>query len=77
MTDDPKVRERKPYAPTVPKTNAENLPLMLRVREAAELANTCDRSILGWIHAGEVKAIKIGTTWRIPRDPFLEKLGIA
>lgn len=67
---------RQPYTPTVPAASADGLPVMLRIKDAASVANLSERGLLNLIKSGEVKAIKIGTAWRIPRDSFLRKLGI-
>ena len=66
----------QPYTPTVPAASVDGLPVMLRIRDAAPIANLSERGLLNLIRSGEVRAVKVGTAWRIPRDPFLRQLGI-
>jgi excisionase family DNA binding protein len=48
--------------------------LTLKVKEAARLARTGDRSIYNLINAGAIPALYFGRTIRIPRAAFLKWL---
>lgn len=67
-------RQRKPYEPTTPATSADGLPLMLTVTQCAELAASSSRHVLNLIHSGEIKATRVGSSWRVPRDFYLSYL---
>lgn len=55
----------------------DDLPMMLDVSTAAALRNNSCRFIYKMCVSGEIKANKIGTSWRIDRDAFLQQIGLA
>lgn len=46
---------------------------MVSVKEAAEMFSVTKRTVFRWIESGQIKAIKIGGTVRIP-DEEIERL---
>lgn len=59
------------YTPTTPRTSTANLPVMLETKTLAEIANCSRRNILNQLERGVIKGVRIGNTWRVPRDYFL------
>jgi excisionase family DNA binding protein len=53
-----------------------DLPLVLTVEEFARLARISRSLAYERVAAGEIPAIRVGRTWRIPRDRALEFLGL-
>lgn len=46
----------------------------MTVEECADYLNVHKNTVLNRIRAGDVKAILVGRTWRIPKIQFLEKI---
>lgn len=67
---------RTDYTPTVPATNYENLPVMLSCTQAAQVANVSKKHVRNLLAKGELKGVRLGTAWRIPRDAFLQSVGL-
>lgn len=55
----------------------DDLPMMLDISTAAAIRNNSYRFILNKCVSGEIKANKIGTSWRINRNEFLRQCGLA
>jgi excisionase family DNA binding protein len=53
-----------------------DLPLLLKVEEFARLARISRSLAYERVSAGEIPAIRVGTTWRIPRDRAMRFLGL-
>jgi len=41
--------------------------LLLRVRETARLINASPNTVYSMLNAGELRGVKIGKSWRVPR----------
>lgn len=50
--------------------------LMLKPCEAASLAGVSTRTVTRLCERGQIKAAKLGSSWRINRAAFLQQLGI-
>jgi excisionase family DNA binding protein len=48
--------------------NIENLPAFLSVQELATLLRKSPASVLRGIHGGDIPAVRVGFTFRIPGD---------
>ncbi|MBR3328702.1 MAG: helix-turn-helix domain-containing protein [Atopobiaceae bacterium] len=59
------------YIPTTPRTSTTDLAVMLKTNEVAEIANCSRRHILNQLERGTIKGVRVGNTWRVPRDYFL------
>ena len=53
-----------------------DLPELLTVKQAAKLANVCDRTIYRMVDSGEIKAVRIRNALRINRDALLSQFGL-
>lgn len=51
--------------------------LMITPREAASIAGVTARTITRLCEKGEIKAAKLGGSWRVNRAAFLQRLGLA
>ena len=55
--------------------NMEQLPMVLRIDDVAAVLNI-GRSAAYWlVRSGQIKHIRIGTTYRIPRQEVMKFLG--
>lgn len=52
------------------------LPLLLSVRQAAELLNVSEKHIRDLCRDGTIRSVRVGSSWRIGRDALLEQFGI-
>lgn len=52
------------------------LPLMLNVRQAAELLNVSEKHVRDLCQDGTIRSVRVGRSWRIGRDALLEQFGI-
>ena len=50
--------------------------LMLTPREAANVAGVSPRTITRLCESGQIKAAKLGGSWRVNRAAFMAQLGI-
>lgn len=57
--------------------NAPTLGPLIKSSEAAELLACTSRKITDMCRKGEIKAVKVGSDWRINTAAFLEQFGIA
>lgn len=64
------------YTSTIPRTSTDNLPLMLNTNHCAALGGWSRRHINNMLNDGTLKGVKLGNSWRIPRDYFLKLLGL-
>lgn len=55
---------------------ATALALMITPREAASIAGVSARTITRLCERNQIKAAKLGSSWRINRAAFLQQLGI-
>ena len=51
-------------------------PLLLDVNDAARILNVSKSTILRMCAGGELKAVKVRSSWRINRDALLEYAGL-
>lgn len=52
------------------------LPLLLNVRQAAELLNVSEKHVRDLCLDGTIRSVRVGRPWRIGRDSLLEQFGI-
>ena len=52
------------------------LPLLLNVRQAAELLNVSEKHVRDLCLDGTIRSVRVGRSWRIGRDSLLEQFGI-
>lgn len=52
------------------------LPLLLSVRQAAELLNVSEKHVRDLCRDGTIRSVRVGSSWRIGRDALLEQFGI-
>ena len=55
---------------------ASNLKPLLTVKEAEALGVGCERTVRQMCERGKIQATKVGSTWRIARDPLLRQFGL-
>lgn len=67
------------YEPTTPTTdlNASALPVMLTTEQVSGILNVSAKHVRDMCREQTIRAVRVGATWRIPRDPFLEMFGLA
>ena len=58
-------------------SNPATLGPLIKVNTAAELLNVSGRKVRDMCAKGEIRAVKVGTDWRINTAAFLEQFGIA
>lgn len=58
-------------------SDPRTLPLLLTVRQAAELLNVSEKHVTVLCRKGEIKAVRVGSAWRIGRDALLAQYGIS
>lgn len=64
------------YDAGAPTADPRQLPLLLNVKQAAELLNVSDKHVRDLCAAGKIKAVLVGHAWRVGRDALLEQFGI-
>ena len=69
-------KPRAKYKPTQTAITTKGLPLMLSCEQAAEVACVSRKHIRNLLASGELRGTRLGRAWRIPRDAFLEFLGL-
>lgn len=52
------------------------LPLLITIRQAEATGAASGRQLRRMCERGELKAAKVGTDWRIARDPFLRRFAL-
>lgn len=58
-------------------TTTTTLSPLIKVHTAAKLLDLSPRKVRDMCAKGEIKAVKIGTDWRINTDALLAQFGIA
>jgi excisionase family DNA binding protein len=66
----------KTAADTTLTTDPATLGPLIRVGTAAALLNASGRKVRDMCVKGEIKAVKVGSDWRINTAAFLEQFGI-
>ena len=66
----------KTAADTTPTTDRATLGPLIKVGTAAAIIDASPRKVRDMCAKGEVKAVKVGTDWRINTAAFLEQFGI-
>ena len=66
----------KTAADTTPTTDRATLGPLIKVGTAAALLDASGRKIRDMCVKGEIKAVKVGSDWRINTAAFLEQFGI-
>lgn len=54
----------------------EALPDLLNPKQASRILNVNERTVTRMCNAGKLKAVKVGSLWRINRDALLEYAGL-
>lgn len=49
------------------KAKNRRLPLLLTIPQVAEVLQVADRTVYRMIRSGELQAVKVGGSWRVPR----------
>lgn len=52
----------------------EQLPLVLHVKDLAEYLHICKNTAYALVRSGQIRSIRIGRTYRIPREAIAEYL---
>lgn len=58
-------------------TSFENLPLVLHVKDLAEILSISTNTAYALVRSGEIRSIRTGRTYRIPKDAVIEYLSKA
>ena len=67
---------RDTYEPTKAATSYSNLPVMLNVKQCAELGGWSRKHVNNMLNSGALKGVKLGNSWRVARDYYLGFLGL-
>lgn len=67
---------RTPYTPTKAATSYDELPVMLTCEQAAAVAGVSRKHVRNLLAKGDLNGTRLGTCWRIPRDSFLQAIGL-
>lgn len=62
--------------PSVSADDTSTLPLLLTVKQAADLLNVSTQHVRDLCANGKIKSVKVGSAWRIGRDALLEQFEI-
>ena len=54
----------------------EDFPILMTIRQAESTGVACARKVRMMCASGEIRAVKVGTDWRINRDAFFEHFGL-
>lgn len=57
-----------------PITSFENLPLVLHVKELAEVLSISQNTAYALVRSGQIRSIRTGRIYRIPKDALIEYL---
>ena len=57
-----------------PITSFEHLPLVLHVKELAEVLSISQNTAYALVRSGHIRSIRTGRIYRIPRDALIEYL---
>ena len=55
-------------------TSFENLPLVLHVKELAEVLSISRNTAYALVRSGQIRSIRTGRIYRIPKDALIEYL---
>ena len=55
-------------------TSFDNLPLVLRVKDLAEILSISQNMAYALVRSGQIRSIRTGRTYRIPKDAVIEYL---
>ena len=55
-------------------TSFENLPLVLHVKDLANVLSVSQNTAYALIRSGQIRSIRTGRTYRIPKDAVIEYL---
>ena len=55
-------------------TSFENLPLVLHVKDLAEVLSISQNTAYALVRSGQIRSIRTGRTYRIPKDAVIEYL---
>ena len=55
-------------------TSFENLPLVLHVKELAEVLSISQNTVYALVRSGQIRSIRTGRIYRIPKDALIEYL---
>lgn len=55
-------------------SSIENLPTVLRVKDLVPLLSISQNTAYALVRSGQIRSIRIGRTYRIPREAVLEYL---
>ena len=57
-----------------PITSFEHLPLVLHVKELAEVLSISQNTAYALVRSGQIRSIRTGRIYRIPKDALIEYL---
>ena len=55
-------------------TSFENLPLVLHVKDLAEILSISQNTAYALVRSGQIRSVRTGRTYRIPKDAVFEYL---
>ena len=55
-------------------TSFENLPVVLQVKDLAEILSISQNTAYALVRSGQIRSIRTGRTYRIPKDAIIEYL---
>ena len=55
-------------------TSFDNLPLVLHVKDLAEILSISHNTAYALVRSGQIRSIRTGRTYRIPKDAVIEYL---
>ena len=55
-------------------TSFENLPLVLHVKDLAEILSISQNTAYALVRSGQIRSVRTGRTYRIPKDAVIEYL---
>lgn len=58
-----------------PTNSIENLPAVLHVKDLVPLLSISQNTAYALVRSGQIRSIRIGRTYRIPKEAVLEYLG--
>ena len=55
-------------------TSFENLPLVLHVKDLANVLSVSQNTAYALVRSGQIRSVRTGRTYRIPKDAVIEYL---
>lgn len=55
-------------------TSFENLPLVLHVKDLANVLSVSQNTAYALVRSGQIRSVRTGRTYRIPKDAIIEYL---